>query len=448
MFILVAALTIVGIFSMPYNVPLQGEVGGKRTLVLLDDLGKLSSYSLFFNDLSSRGHHLKYFHVESEDLVLKDYGDYLYDNILLLAPEAQRFKHISFDEILEFTQMGGNLMLAVDGTLSESMREFGENFGAIFEKSLLVDHMEYEPSLDLTFDHSTFLSKEVVDSAVIVGDYHGKAARNPILFNGIGHKLPSESVLSVPILKGNPTSLSSSSAARIQDLPTLVSGIQGRNNARIVISGSLQLFSNAYFTHHLSNLNSASGNRIFCSAISAWAFRETGIIRFRNIVHHKSDGSPPDVILHEKERPDLPISLYPDPEITRNSLVYRIKDEIIYSMLVEEFVGEKWQPFKANDMQMEFVMLDPYIRKTMKCDEFGNFYAKFTAPDNYGIFKFRVLYRRVGYSVIHAETQVSIRPFKHNEYERFILSAYPYYASAFSATIAFFIFSILFLFSG
>lgn len=93
---------------------------------------------------------MKYFHVESEDLVLKDYGDYLYDNILLLAPEAQRFKHISFDEILEFTQMGGNLMLAVDGTLSEPMREFGENFGAIFEKSLLVDHMEYEPSLDLT----------------------------------------------------------------------------------------------------------------------------------------------------------------------------------------------------------------------------------------------------------------------------------------------------------
>jgi hypothetical protein len=38
MFILVAALTIVGIFAMPYKVPLQGQVGGKRTLVLLDDL--------------------------------------------------------------------------------------------------------------------------------------------------------------------------------------------------------------------------------------------------------------------------------------------------------------------------------------------------------------------------------------------------------------------------
>ena len=161
------------------------------------------------------------------------------------------------------------------------------------------------------------------------------------------------------------------------------------------------------------------------------------------------DGSPPDVILHEKERPDLPQSLYPDPEITRNSLVYRIKDDIVYSMIVEQLgEGGKWSPFVADDMQMEFMMLDPYVRKTMTVDKTtGRYVANFIAPDSYGIFKFRVLYRRVGYSVLHAETMVSIRPFKHNEYERFIFSAYPYYSSAFSAMIGFFIFSLFFLFS-
>lgn len=295
-------------------------------------------------------------------------------------------------------------------------------------------------------DHTVFHAKEVVDSRVILGDYHGKSQSNPILFNGIAHKLPADTVLSVPILKGNPTSFPALSP-RVQELSILVSGTQGRNNARIVVAGSLNMFSNLYFSHHHHSLNSVVGNRVFCNSISRWVFRESGVIRFRDIIHHKSDGSPPDVILHEKERPDLPMSLFPDPELTRNSLVYRIKDEIVYSMIVEEYTNGKWLPFKANDMQLEFVMLDPYVRKTLSSDESGKFSVTFTAPDNYGIFKFRVLYRRVGYSVIHAETQVSIRPFKHNEYERFITSAYPYYASAFSATVAFFIFSILFLLS-
>ena len=50
------------------------------------------------------------------------------------------------------------------------------------------------------------------------------------------------------------------------------------------------------------------------------------------------------------------------------------------------------------------------------------------APDVYGIYKFRVQYRRPAVSVLQLSDQVSVRPFKHNEYERFIGQAYPYYA--------------------
>lgn len=250
-------------------------------------------------------------------------------------------------------------------------------------------------------------------------------------------------------MEGNPTSYSYYPDRLIKDAPEsmgektlLVGGIQGRNNARVVISGSLALFSNVYFSQ------TGFENKKFAEEVSKWVFRESGVLRFRDIIHHKKDGTPPDVILHEKERPDLPVTLYPDPEITRNSLVYRIKDEIIYSMIVEEYKNGQWVPFSADDMQMEFVMLDAYVRKTLTADpKTGKFSTLFTAPDSYGIFKFRVLYRRTGYSVLHAETQVSIRPFKHNEYERFIFSAYPYYSSAFSASIAFFVFSLFFLFS-
>jgi hypothetical protein len=44
-------------------------------------------------------------------------------------------------------------------------------------------------------------------------------------------------------------------------------------------------------------------------------------------------------------------------------------------------------------MQLEFVMLDPHVRTNMVSNaDTGKFSATFVAPDNYGIFKFRVLY--------------------------------------------------------
>lgn len=63
----------------------------------------------------------------------------------------------------------------------------------------------------------------------------------------------------------------------------------------------------------------------------------------------------------------------------------------------------------------------------------------------YGVFQFKVDYNRLGYTHLYSSTQVSVRPLQHTQYERFIPSAYPYYASAFSMMLGLFIFSIVFL---
>jgi oligosaccharyltransferase complex subunit beta len=292
--------------------------------------------------------------------------------------------------------------------------------------------------------HLSIVAKEVNPLRSVLEEFL-QGSDNGVAFRGIGHVVDSDNILAVKLLKGNPTTYSADPSAEITDFPenagpdtSLVSIIQGRSNGRLAFSGSSDMFSNQMIVKY--------GNRAFCSGLSQWVFGESGVLRFRNVQHFKSDGTPPDVILHEKQRPDLPHTLYPDPEITRNSLVYRIKDEIVYSMVVEEYKNNQWLPFSPNDMQMEFVMLDPHIRKTMTCID-GNCTATFTAPDNYGVFKFRVFYRRPGFSVLHAETQVSIRPFKHNEYERFIYSAFPYYGSAISAVIGFLVLTTSFLFA-
>jgi oligosaccharyltransferase complex subunit beta len=94
-------------------------------------------------------------------------------------------------------------------------------------------------------------------------------------------------------------------------------------------------------------------------------------------------------------------------------------------------------------------MLDPYIRTTLKqapsSSSFGRFQANVRLPDVYGVFTLKVNYKRAGLSYILAEDQVSIRPFRHNEYPRFLTAAYPYYASTYSMIVGFLVFSAVWL---
>mmetsp|Transcript_65641 Transcript_65641/g.129115 ORF Transcript_65641/g.129115 Transcript_65641/m.129115 type:complete len:459 (-) Transcript_65641:92-1468(-) len=450
--VLLLLVCAVAVFAMPYNVPLHGIQGGFRTLVILESMDKASTFSLFFAELASRGHQITYQSTSASKLKLKEYGEYNYDNVIIFAPNADKLGSVSFNDIIRFSDAGGNVLIAASKDVSDNVRDLVESFGISINKkgSEVIDHFETLEAFDISLQNTHILARQASTSKAVLGSYASDSSRAPVLFHGVAQSLvDSENVLALRVLEGNPSTYSAipNKAAETSGQDALlVTAVQGRNNARVVVSGSLDMFSNAFFRAIDAN-GVQVGNEVFCRELSRWALAETAVLRFRDITHHRTDGVPPDVILHEKERPDLPVTMYPDPELTRNSLVYRIKDEIVYSMVVEEYTGGKWVPFHADDMQLEFVMLDPYVRTTMTADSAGKFQAVFTAPDSYGIFKFRVLYRRAGYSVLHAETKVSIRPFKHDEYERFIFSAYPYYASAISATVAFFVFSVFFLFS-
>lgn len=91
-------------------------------------------------------------------------------------------------------------------------------------------------------------------------------------------------------------------------------------------------------------------------------------------------------------------------------------------------------------------MLDPYIRTNLQESHTGSWAANFKAPDVYGVFKFVMQYRRPGYSYIDIVRQAPIRPYKHNEFDRFLVSAYPYYVSCFSMMIGFFLLGRFFLY--
>jgi oligosaccharyltransferase complex subunit beta len=198
----------------------------------------------------------------------------------------------------------------------------------------------------------------------------------------------------------------------------LVSALQTRANARLVVAGSVSLF-----TDTLVNGKSTAkftGNRAFARGVLNWAFQRTGVLRIAHTDHHRVNQT--------------------------RSEYYRIKDDMVYEVRIEELKDDKWGPFRADDVQMEATMLDPYLRVPFRHDNKGNFTARFTLPDQHGMYTLHLAYSRKGYAHLEAADIISVRPFRHNEYERFIPAAYPYYMTSFSMMAAVVVFSFVFLY--
>lgn len=117
----------------------------------------------------------------------------------------------------------------------------------------------------------------------------------------------------------------------------------------------------------------------------------------------------------------------------------------VYTIEIDVFDYVEWVPYVADDIQLEFVRIDPFVRTTLKHKGKGKYEARFKIPDVYGVYQFKVDYNKIGYTHLYSTTQVSVRPLQHTQYERFIPSAYPYYVSAFSMMLGVFLFSFVFL---
>ena len=79
--------------GMPYKLPLQGSVGGNRTLVLLEDItvGR-RSYSLFFDILQQQGHQVMYGQIDAGQMTVCHcvMGNHGSSAVLLVLPMAMR----------------------------------------------------------------------------------------------------------------------------------------------------------------------------------------------------------------------------------------------------------------------------------------------------------------------------------------------------------------------
>lgn len=359
----------------------------------------------------------------------------MYKNLIIFAPSVEEFGgELSVEKLAEFVDDGGNVLVAGSEQSGDALREFASECGFEMDEegASVLDHLHYDMSDK--GDHTTILTaaENLINARTIVGDSR-KDEKRPLLYRGTGLLADKENPLVLQLLTAERTAYSYNPEQQIKDYPhaigkntLLIAAIQARNNARVVFSGSLYFFSDEAFTGAVQYAQTGvffkeSGNRETAIAISKWVFGESGRLQVTSVKHNKEGESQP-------------------PE-----QAYTITDPVVYSITIEELKEDKWQPFNGNDVQLEFVRIDPFVRTTLKPIAGGKFEARFKIPDVYGVYQFKVNYNRIGYTHLYNTTQVSVRPLEHTQYERFIPSAFPYYISAFSMMLGLFIFSFVFL---
>ncbi|CAI9753002.1 unnamed protein product [Fraxinus pennsylvanica] len=406
----------------------------RRILVLLDDLALKSSHSIFFTSLQSRGFDLDFKLADDPSIAVKRYGQYLYDGLILFSPSTDRFGgSLDLEGVLDFVDSGHDLILAADVSASDLIRSVAAECGVDFDEdpsAMVIDHTGYAVS-QIEGDHTLIAADDFVPSDVILGSTKIEA---PVLFKGTGHSLNPGNSLALKVLSASSSAYSANPASKLSNPPSLtgtaislVSAVQARNNARIIISGSLDLFSNRLFRSGVQKAGSSykyekSGNEQFVTELGKWVFHERGHLKAVNLKHNKVGGT---------EEPSM----------------YRINDDLEFSVEIFEWTGSSWVSYVADDVQVQFYMMSPYVLKTLSTNQKGLYHTSFKVPDVYGVFQFKVEYQRLGYTSLSLSKQIPVRPFRHNEYERFITTAFPYYGASFSMMAGFFIFSIVYLYS-
>jgi len=428
-----AGLSVLNLFSQVA----ASSVSGNRLLVIQDTPTTNQSYSNFWASLNDRGFDLTFREPKTDGAPLMEFGERQHDHLIIFAPKAKAFSaDITPKKLFDFLNAGGNVLLSVTKDVSEFWRDWAREFEVEFDDrdTSAIDHFSYDVELD-DDSHTTLAVSVPQDPSPILS----KATRTgpPVLYRGLAHST-TRSPLVTPVLTGKPTTYSfelAASAIPDGEVPlsgssvSLVSVFQARNNARLAFCGSLDVFSDAFVESSVTLPSGKrypkSGNSAFIRDISQWVFQEKGVVKVVNVGHSLTARS------------------------EANPLLYRVGDSIDFQIELSVYSGGSWKPFYAEDVQLEFTMLDPHIRiplargPKIPGSASSIYSATFNAPDRHGVFTFLVDYRRRGYSNIRESIQTSVTPPRHDEYDRYIVGAIPFYGGSVAVLLSFIILSVL-----
>lgn len=410
------------------------EVSTKNVLVVYDD--SLHDITLpnsldattrtFLKELGSiDGFKIRYKTYTDENLSLFASAGLKYDNLILLPSSKKTINDtVNFNQysLVDFLNNNGNVLVVggANVALPDDVRGFLNEIG-IFpspKNFRLYDHFNTEDDKVVLTD-SNIVNNRVISSFGEKFLYDGSAA------------LLSNNELLFPIVKGSKTSFTSDSKSNdplsqdktwtFGEQGFVAAGFQALNNARLVWVGADSLLD---------------------VELAKWAFQQKGVLKLQFVQHYKKDA--PENI---------------------NDTLYRIKDNLIYTIGVSELVNNEWVPYEVaseeDQIQLSFKMLDPYQRLNLKKlgpgastpngpDDLNIYSVDFLAPDHHGMFTFELDYKRTGLSYLSDNRVVALRHLANDEYKRSwdITNSWLYIASAVLVVAAWLLFVVNFIFVG
>jgi len=418
------------IFAIPSLVHAKSSTGDSVLVIIEPNLSR-DNFSIFFNDLTEQGYDLTFRSPKDLTPLIIEDDIPSFANVLLFTSETKTYAPDITPQALVALLSGKTNILITLSQKQSPLTSLASEFSLIPSPpgTPLVSHF---PQRDTP---ANVIPIEVPSSPILT------ANTAPVWFSGVSHALGNSPFL-VPILHTPSESFAADSindagADALVDAAekageglwagsqmSVVTGFQAVGGARATWVGGVELFSDAFINKEISK-GVKSGNKQFCRDITAWTFQESLVLRIDNTTHHLVNSTTPNEL-------------------------YTINDRIVYTAHISKYNPKAsiWEPYSGiKDMQLEFTMLDPHVRTALLPvpGSPGKYSVTFRAPDRHGVFKFVIDYKRKGWTHLHSSTTVPVVPPRHDGYPRFLSAAWPYYIGAISTSVAFFLFSALWL---
>jgi len=289
---------------LPTGLVCARSINGDRLLII--DEGELrNTYKAYIGDLEQRGFQLTYLSPKSPELDLFSYGERNWDHLLLLPPKSKAYgPKLTSQLLVEFLNKGGNILVLQDPTNTpEQLRDLARELeiGLAPKGDVVVDHFNWLPGVEGNDrSHNVILAKKPVTGPFTKNYFGGNNDQEEyVTFRGTGHTL-GNSPLVQPILQASRTAyvydpreetIKSENPWTAGQQLYLASGFQARNNARIAFVGSAESFNDEF--QSLDGLRKGPNghkvtisNRGFANDVTAWAFREIGVVEVRSVAHY------------------------------------------------------------------------------------------------------------------------------------------------------------------
>lgn len=401
---------------------LAAQLARASILAVVDERSTTSTFDHLWRSLEGRGHDVVVSGPQEAGAKLRLEGD-RFEHLVVFAPSAKDLPaELSPQALARRLEAGTNLVLVAPSDAPEIWRDFAREFEIELADrgQHVVDHVAFDPERD---DGShTLLSVSLADTPTPFVSPETRLSP-PILYRGAGHAIGRHPLVT-PLLRARPTAFFADavSGAASEDPRSsgsgiaLVSAFQARNNARALFVGSAELFSDALLSE------AGNGNLAFTLDVLSWVCQETGQLRVIDLRYRAAGEA------HAASSYRTGTELELDLEVSANP------------------------PYDADDLQVEFSMLDPHVRLPLRrtsahgvsgTSDVAAHHAAFTIPDRHGVFTLRIDHRRPGWTSLHEAKAIPVTPPRHDEYERFIAGALPYYGGAASVSALFLVFVAL-----